>query len=220
MMEWVWNECRYEQLLFCCRQESSTWSQPSSTWWQPSPQWEWWVLLLPGTIDGTHTHSPRALKPVLLIGHRPVRHYTAELPERGRTVQGQEIWGGKGSASLVSVLACLVGFTEQVQRSVSLWCSGPCLSGALSRFQTTPWTTKATGFAARSFPSGTTKAWASPTIPALFLLNVTADGRGSAIAAAGAGPLEQGWKNKTCYRRAFLIMPGWGCMQEVCLDQT
>lgn len=97
--------CRYEQLFFCYRQESSTWSQPSSTWWQPSPQWEWWVLLLQMTADSTHIHFPYAEGSAcyacdMSVGHSPVRHHTAELPERGRTVQGQEIWGGKGSGSL------------------------------------------------------------------------------------------------------------------------
>lgn len=48
------------------------------------------------------------------VGDSPVRHYTAELPERGRTVQGQEIWGGKASGSLLSILADLMGVIKQL----------------------------------------------------------------------------------------------------------
>ena len=95
---WAW-KLHIEQLFFCFRQESSTWSQPSSTWWQPSLQWEWWVLLSQRTIGGHLPEGSACCAGYMYAGNSPVRHHTAELPERGRTVQGQEIWGGKGSSS-------------------------------------------------------------------------------------------------------------------------
>lgn len=50
----------------------------------------------------------------MYVGYSPVWHHTAELPERGRAVQGQEIWGGKGSGCLVSIMTLIkMGFMSR-----------------------------------------------------------------------------------------------------------